>query len=210
MQKLKVLYPVSVSALALLVTGCGSIAGGYRITAGSAHTRSYSSVAGEIEVGQGAMVGPVATVAGDIDIRPNARVASIKSVAGDIHVASNVAVEGSIKTVAGDISIGEGSTVGGSIDSVAGDIRLRDCLVKGDLGSTHGDIQVEHSRVVGVVRAKRHDDKDDDRHSILRIEIGAGSEVGEILVEAGANARVKIHRAAKVGKISGAEPEYID
>lgn len=198
---------ICLSSALLLLSGCAMIAGGYRVPEGSTQARSYSSVAGDVDVGRRARVRNIDTVAGDIDIGEGGKVASIDSVAGDVRLAGKVTVEGSIETVAGDIDIEAGCTVGGGIDTVAGDIRIVESLVKGDVTTRHGDLELTRSRIEGVVRVKR---ARTDENDILRINIGAGSEAREIIVEERALVRLKIHRSAKVGKITGAEAEYYD
>lgn len=195
-------------AVLLLSSGCAMIAGGYRIPDGATHARNYSSVAGDIDVGRGASVRDIDTVAGDIEIGEGTRVNSLDSVAGDIRLAEKVTVEKSIESVAGDIVIGKGCTVGGGVESVAGDIRIEGSVVKGNIVIRAGDLDLEDSRIAGVIRVKHSKDSDD--HGTPRITIGPGSETGDILVDERATVRLRIHRSAKVGKITGAEAEYYD
>lgn len=209
MHAIKPLLILCLGAASLALSGCAAIAGGYRIPNDAAPARSYSSIAGDIEVGLRASVRNVDTVAGDIRIGEGSRVASIDSVAGDVHLARNVSVDKSVETVAGDINIEAGCTIGGGIESVAGDMRIESSLVKGDVTLRAGDLELDRSRIGGVVRVKHVRDKDAEKNP-PRITIGPESAVTEIVVDERAVARLRIHRSARVGKVSGATAEYYD
>lgn len=200
---------LSLSPALLFVSGCAMIAGGYRVPDGTSHDRNYSSVAGDIDIGRRAAVRNVDTVAGDIEIGDGTHVASVDSVAGDVRLGEHVTVDKSVETVAGDIEIGAGCTIGGSVESVAGDISIMNSVVKGDVIARAGDLETERSRIGGVLRVKHVKDKDADLHP-PRITVGPGMEVTEIIVDERTTVRLKIHRSAKVGKVTGATAEYYD
>lgn len=192
---------------AMLLTGCGTIAGGHRVPDGSTQTRNYASIAGDVDVGRQANVGKVDTIAGDIEIGENSRVQSLDSIAGKIRLAAGVTVDGSVETIAGEIEIDRGCTITGSVESVAGDISITDSLVKGGIVIRRGDLEMVRTRVAGVIKVKWAKDKDEPTP---RISIGPDSEVGEIVVDERITVRLRIHRSAKVGVVKGATAEYYD
>lgn len=194
-------------AVALFSGGCATIAGGYRIPDGSAQTRSYSSIAGDIEVGRQASIRNADTIAGDIDIGEGSQVRSLDSIAGQIRLAAEVSVAGSIETIAGDVKISRGCTIGGNVETIAGHISITESVVKGDVILRHGKLNLVRSRVLGVVQVKRAKDKDADTPEIT---LGPDSEVTEIVVDEKSVAHLRIHRSAKVGSIKGAAAEYYD
>ncbi len=193
--------------MALFSGGCATIAGGYRIPDSSTRSRSYSSIAGEIDVGRQASIRNAKTIAGEINIGEGSRVRGLDSIAGRIQLASGVTIEGSIKTIAGNIKVGRGCTVGGSIETVAGHISVEDSVVKGDVVLRHGELDLVRTRVMGVVRLKRHHDNDADT---AEITIGPDSEVKEVVVDDKTPVHLRIHRSAKVGPVTGAAAEYYD
>jgi acyl-[acyl carrier protein]--UDP-N-acetylglucosamine O-acyltransferase len=168
------LITLGLGATMLFSAGCMHIASDHRIPDGSTTARSYTSVAGDIDVGRNAKVRNLDTVAGDIDVGRGSRVGSLDSVAGDIRVGEEVTVDGSIETVAGDIEIERGCTITGGIDTVAGDISIAESVVKGGITLRHGSLDLQRTRVDGTVRVKWSKDTDTDTP---RITIGLGSEV---------------------------------
>ena len=204
-----VLNSLCLGAVALLSGGCATIAGGYRIPDSSTHARSYSSIAGDIDVGRQASIRNADTIAGDIDIGEGSRVRSLDSIAGQIRLAADVSVEGSVETIAGDIRIARGCTIGGNVETIAGRISITESVVKRDVIIRHGELDLVRTRVLGVVRVKRAKDKDDDEDT-PEINIGPDSEVTEVVVDEKSIVHLRIHRSAKVGPIKGAEAEYYD
>lgn len=203
----KVLGLLCLAASAFLLTGCGAIAGGYRIPDSATKTRNYSSISGDVDVGRGASIQSVKTVAGGIDVAAGSRVKNLASVAGNIHVAAEVEVAGSIKTVAGDIDIDRGCTVDGDVGTIAGRIAIADSLVKGDVNLRGGALDLTRTKVTGAIRVRSP--KGDDRDG-ADITIGRESDVAEIIVDKDAHAHLRIHRSAKVGSVKGIEAEYFD
>lgn len=190
----------------LCFTGCATVAEDYRIPDGASKMRGYTSVAGDIDVGRQASIRDAKTVAGNIDIREGGRSGSLSTVAGDIRLEAGVKVEGSIKTVAGDVETSRGCTITGNVGTVVGHIRLLHSAVTGDVTVTSGRVDLTGTRVTGVLRVEAPDDDDETRTA--KINIGADSEVTEVIVEPKARARLRIHRSAKVGSVKGIEAEY--
>lgn len=203
---IKPLLFLGLGAAMLCFTGCATVAGDYRIPDGAAKMRSYTSVAGDIDVGRQASIRNAKTVAGDITIGEGSRVGSLSTVAGEIYLDAGVKVEGAIKTVVGDVRISRGCTITGNVSTVDGDITLTHCAVAGDVTVTGGRVDLTGSRITGVLRVKAPDDDDDDDRAT--IDVGPDSEVTEVIVEPKALARLRIHRAAKVGAVKGIEAEY--
>ena len=190
----------------LLAGGC-TIADDYRISAGSRHFRSYTSVAGAVRIGESATIGDARTVAGDISVDAGAHTSDLTSVAGNVHVAENARVDGTIKTVAGNIEIHRGCVIAGSVNSVAGNVEVTDSEIRGGITQTAGNLELTRTQVAGTVRIK-HTRSDTDRPP--RVTLGPGCEIHELLVDANTEAEVRIHRSAKVGTIKGVTPVYYD
>lgn len=199
--------PPFLAASILLSAGCATIADDYRVPAGSDQGRGYTSVSGDVVVGRQARIGNAKTVSGSIEIGEQSRTGSLSSVAGRIRVGANSKVAGSIKTVAGDVEIAPGCTINGDVGTVAGRVVVTDSVVKGSVTLTDGKLEVVRSHITGAVRIEHTNDAN---AGIAEITIGPGSEVTELVVEKKAQAKVKIHRGAKVGSIQGVVPEYYD
>lgn len=194
-------------AALLLASGCATVADDYRIADGSEQERGYTSVAGNVEVGNSARIGNAKTVSGNIEIGEQSRTGSLSSVAGRIRIGSSSQVGGSIKTVAGDIEIASGCTITGDVGTVAGGITITDSVVKGNVTMNSGQLALNHSKISNTLRIER---TDDDDAKPAEVNIGASSEVGKVVVEKGGRVHLRIHRTAKVGTITGATAEYYD
>ncbi|HYC72062.1 MAG TPA: polymer-forming cytoskeletal protein [Opitutaceae bacterium] len=209
--KTPALVPFCLSAALLLLTGCAQIAGGYRVPDDSDKSRSYSSIAGDIDVGRQGSIRNAKTIAGDIDIRERTRVGSLSSIAGSIRLAEEVRVAGSIKTVAGDVDLAEGCTVAGDISTVAGHVRLDGSEVIGDVTVSRGKLDLVRTRVGGTVHIRKFKRAGSDPDAEpAEVTIGPASTVKEVVAEKNAFVRVRIHRTAKVGTVTGIAPEYFD
>lgn len=202
----KAIIPLSLSLAVLLLSAC-SIASDHRVPDGQSFARNYTTVAGDIDVGQLARIRNAKTVAGDIEIRERSRAKNLTTVAGDIHLAPDVTVDGSIKTVAGDISVDRGCTIVGNISTVAGHVTLAGSVIEGDVNLSHGKLDATQSRVLGTVRIRR---SNADDTPITELTIGPDSEIREIVAEQGTKTRLRIHRSATVHSVSGVEPEYYE
>jgi DUF4097 and DUF4098 domain-containing protein YvlB len=201
------LIPLGVSAAMLLAGGCATVAEDYRIADGSIQTRSYTSVAGDIEVGRQAGIGNAKTVSGDIGIGEGSRVGSLSTVAGEINLAANVQVAGSLKTVAGDIEIARGCTIAGDVGTIAGSIEITDSIVQGNVTLTEGELEVIRTRIAGTVRVEQPDEGTAKK---TEITIGPGCEVTAIVADKETTVHLRIHRTAKVGSLKGVVAEYYD
>lgn len=203
------LIPLCLGAVMLFSAGCATIAEDYRIPDGASKARSYTSIAGNIEVGRQASIRDARTVAGNIDIREGSRVGSLSTVAGNISLAADVKVKGSIRTVAGDVEIARGCTISGNLGTVAGHITLAHSAVVGDVTLTGGKLDLTGARITGALLVKAPDDDDKDV-DWAEINIGPDSEVTQVIVEKKARTRLRIHRKAKVGSVQGVEAKYYD
>lgn len=204
--RLPALVPLCVSTVILLATGC-SIADGYRVPDGLTKHRSYTSIAGDVEVGRDATIRSARTVAGNIEVHEGGRTGNLSTVAGRVRLGANVRVDGSIKTVAGDIELDEGCTVTGDITTVVGHITVAGGEIKGGVTLENGRLEIARTRVAGTVRVK-HSNR--DNAETPELTIGPGAEVGALVVDERTEVRLRIHRTAKVGSIQGAEAEYYD
>lgn len=203
-----VTYPqcILIVAAALLLGGC-SVAKDYHVSDGSNTRRSYSSVAGDVEVGSNATVRNAKTVSGDIRVERGSRTRNLSSVSGDVRLDEDVTVEGFIKTVAGDIEIGERCEISGDISTVAGAISISGSLVNGDIRLTAGDLTMAQTRVAGSVSVNN---EGENVSGIATVEIGPGSEVGAVVADRPDRVSLRIHRSATVGDVGGIEVEYFD
>lgn len=192
--------------LGLFSAGC-SIADSYHVPNGYTETRSYTSIAGDIEVGRQATIRNARTVAGSIEIHEGGRTGNLATVAGRIRLAPDVTVNGFIKTIAGDIELANGCRVAGNISTEVGHITASDSVIQGNVTLTNGKLEVTRTRIVGMVRI-RYADRDGAK--MAEVTLGPGSEVAALAVEEKAGVRLRVHRTAKVGSIKGAVAEYYD
>lgn len=200
------LVPCSLVAVVLLSTGC-SIVVSYNIPDGSVRSRSFTSVAGDIEVGRQATIRNARTVAGNIEIHEGGRAGNLATVAGRVRLAADVTISGSIKTVAGDIEVGHGSMISGDVSTEVGKISMTGGVVQGNVILANGKLEIVRTRVVGAVRVKH---ADGDEGKVAELTIGRDSEVAALVVAEKTVVHLRIHRTAKVGSIKGAEAEYYD
>ncbi len=204
--RLPAFVSLCLASAVLCATGC-SIAAGYRVPDGLTKHRSYTSIAGDVEVGRDATIRSARTVAGNIEVHEGGRTGNLTTVAGRVRLEARVRVEGSIKTVAGDIELGEGCTVTGDITTVVGHITMAGGEIQGGVTVENGRLEITRTRVTGTIRVK-HSNR--DNAETPELTIGSGAEVGALVVDEGTDVRLRIHRTAKVGSITGAEVEYFD
>lgn len=226
------LKPISILAYsltlgaALALGGCFSINSDIEIGDGATVERSLNTVNGRITIGRGStvlgdaktvnggvsvgadsVVGELQTVNGKVELGNGAKAESVEAVNGSVEVGEGVEVAEGIETVNGRVVIGGDSIIGGRVESVNGQIRLAGATV-GALRNTSGGMVLEAgSRVMGELRVAKA--RGSERDEPVLVEIHADCEVlGPLVFER--PVRLRIHRSAQVGEITGAEPEYFN
>jgi UDP-3-O-[3-hydroxymyristoyl] glucosamine N-acyltransferase len=160
-----------------------------------------------VHIGSNAAIDGARTVAGDIEIDDGAATRSLRSVAGDIRIGERVRIDGNVSTVAGDIHIGAGAHVSGRVTSIAGDVDLDGCRIGDRVRITKGSLHTSGATALpGGILVRHARSTDDD--NIPTIDIGSGTDVARIEVEPDTEVDLRISRSARVGKITGATPTY--
>jgi acyl-[acyl carrier protein]--UDP-N-acetylglucosamine O-acyltransferase len=226
------LKPISILAYSLafaavlVLGGCFSVNSDIEIGDGATVERSLNTVNGRITIGRGStvrgdaktvngrvsvgtdsVVGEVQTVNGKVELGNGAKAESVEAVNGSVEVGEGVEVGDRVETVNGRVVIGSDSIIGGRVESVNGQIRLSGATV-GALRNVRGGMVLEAgSRVMGELRVARG--RSSERDDPVLVEIHADCEVlGPLVFQR--PVRLRVHRSAQLGEITGAEPEYFD
>lgn len=195
-------------AVALTSSGC-MIAGDYRIADGATKQRSFHSIAGSVHVGRDAVINSAKTIAGEIHVDRGASTRSLRTIAGDIRIGENAKVDGDVTTIAGGIHLAAGTRVSGKVTTIAGTIALHDCRVDGSVRVTKGTIATHGATVLPAGIVVRHPTSMDDP-VVPQIDIGPGADVASIHIEPDTEVELRVSRAARVGKITGATATYYE
>lgn len=169
------------------------------------------TVNGSISIGDGAQTGDASTVNGSIKVGANARVGSLDTVNGAIRVGRNVQASGGIETVNGSVFVDRGSTVAGDIETVNGAIGLVETQLRGDIETVNGDVTVGIGSVVsGSLSIKRSSGWFQSAPKRKpRVVIGPRAVVqGPLKFER--EVRLYVHRSARTGPVTGADPVVFD
>src|SRR5690606_29327573 len=146
-----------------------------------------------------------------IKVGANAKIGGLETVNGAIRVGRNVETRGDIETVNGGVFVDRGSTVGGNVETVNGAIGLVETRVRGDVETVNGDVTVGIGSVGGGgIRSSRSSGWSQSAPKRKpRVVLGprAGVE-GPLRFER--EVRLYIHRTARTGQITGAEPVVFD
>ena len=216
------LRPFAFAALlALPLAACADINVGRIDSPGS----SFDTVNGSIRVGANSVVGDLETVNGSVFLGDDSRGEDLETVNGDIHVGDNVRIDsaetvngdivagvelrcsGDLETVNGDIRLGRGADVDESVVTVNGRILLDGARVRGALEIVSGEIETGRGSKIGAITVHEARGSKTSKGK-PRVTVGADNVVGPIVFEQAGELRV--HRSARVGRISGVEPVYFD
>ncbi len=169
------------------------------------------TVNGGIRVGDGVETGSIDTVNGGVTVADRARTGSIETVNGSVRLGREVIAQGDVSTVNGSIFSDHGSQIEGGVETVNGGIGLVNSRVRKDVETVNGDITVGiGSQVGGGLRVR----KPNFSFSLTasrkpRVIIGPNAVVeGPLLFER--EVVLYVHRTARVGPATGAEPIPFD
>lgn len=169
------------------------------------------TVNGSIRVGDGVETGSIDTVNGGVKVADRARTGSIETVNGGIRLGREVIAQGNVSTVNGSIFSDQGSQIEGGVETVNGGIGLVGSRVRKDVETVNGDITVGiGSQVGGGV----HVHKPSFSVSLTasrkpRVIIGPNAVVsGALLFDR--EVVLYVHRSARIGPVTGAEPIPFD
>src|SRR5690606_30790796 len=169
------------------------------------------TVNGSIRVGENVQAEDVSTVNGSITIGQGSQVDSVETVNGAIRLGRNVRTRGGIETVNGGVFVDRGSVVGGSVETVNGAIGLVATEAAGNIEAGTGDITVGvDSHVRGGITVQRSTgwfQLTPKRRQ--RIVIGPRAVV-EGPLDFRREVDLYVHRTARIGPVSGAEPVVFD
>lgn len=169
------------------------------------------TVNGSIRVADGVEAGDIETVNGSIRIGTGARTGGIATVNGGVRLAPQVIARGSVETVNGGIFSDRRSQIQGSVATVNGGIGLVETRLDGDIQTVNGDITVGVGSTVG---GGIHVKKPSFSLSLTpgrkpRIIVGPKAVV-EGALQFERDVVLYVHRTAKIGPVSGAEPLSFD
>ena len=180
--------------------------GSIEATAGNTYG-DLDTVNGAVRIGEGAQVRDASTVNGGITVADGASVGSLETVNGSIRLGRNVQVGKDIETVNGSVFVDQGGKVGGDIETVNGAIGLVRTELRGGIETVNGDITVGvGSRVAGGITIERaHGWFNSGKKRKPRVVIGPDAVVeGPLKFER--EVALYVHRSARTGPVTGAEP----
>ncbi|AWH48039.1 hypothetical protein ACI703_18640 [Isoptericola jiangsuensis] len=169
------------------------------------------TVNGGIRVGDGVETGSIDTVNGGVTVADRARTGSIETVNGSVRLGREVIAQGDVSTVNGSIFSDHGSQIEGGVETVNGGIGLVSSRVRKDVETVNGDITVGiGSQVGGGLRVRKPNFSVSLTASRKpRVIIGPNAVVeGPLLFER--EVVLYVHRTARVGPVTGAEPIPFD
>lgn len=189
--------------------GGNTVNGSIRVGEGAYVTGSLETVNGSIKIGNAVQAGAVESVNGRISIGDDAIIESSETVNGRNELGERVQVAGDVETVNGAIEAGPGSRIGGDVGAVNGSIVLTGVQVAGDVTNVNGDMELlDGTRVEGsvIVRKPKRMGWGLGRTDRSNIVIGADVVI-EGQLELQREVRLYVHETARIGKITGVEPE---
>lgn len=184
--------------------------GSINVSAG-APQGELSTVNGSIAIGEGAEAGDASTVNGSIKVGAGARVGELGTVNGAIRLEREVQAGGGITTVNGGVFAGRASTIGGDVETVNGAIGLVQTHVGGSVRTVNGDVTVGVGSVVrgGLTISRSSGWFPTTPQRKPRVVIGPRAVVeGPLRFER--EVRLYVHRTARIGEVTGAEPVVFD
>ena len=165
--------------------------------------RDFSTVNGNIRVGERAQVNRLTTVNGGVTLAPGAQAHAVQTVNGGLELGRDAQVSGAIRLVNGQVSLASGAHAGGNVETVNGPIIAHGATVDGDISNYAGGMLITDASIVKGALTVREPEESDDRKP-PRIVIGPGSKVlGPLTFER--PVELYIHESAEVGPIKGAE-----
>lgn len=170
--------------------------------------KSLQTVNGGIELGDGSRAATVETVNGDIKLGARARVDDAETVNGSITAGAGLFVKDDLETVNGDIRIGASADIGGDVSTVNGAIVLDKAIVKGEISIVSGSVDTGSGSKIGSIRVE---ESNGDRNGKKRkpvVTIGANTVVDSVIFER--DGELRVHRSAKLGKVSGVQAMPFD
>jgi len=196
-------------AVALATSGC-TIAGDHHVADGTKIGRSYRSIAGSVHVGRDASIDGAKTIAGNIEVENGATTRTLRTVAGDIRIGRDAKIAGHITTIAGNIHIAPGARISGKVSTIAGNIELNGCRIDGPVHLTKGALHTRDAVAIsgGIVLKRDRSFGDDDETPV--IDIGPGADVASIEIKPKTEVELRISRQARVGQITGATATYYE
>lgn len=150
-------YLFSATADASELRDISKVNSGIRVSA-EEHVGDISSVNGGIRMARGSSAYELGTVNGGIDLDDGVIVRHAETVNGGIRVGQDVTINGSLETVNGGIRTEQGTVVDNRIRTVNGRIVLRNTVVRENVQTSNGDIEIrDGSTIEGdiVVRGRR-------------------------------------------------------
>ncbi len=178
---------------------------------------SIDTVQGAVHIGPGATVkGYIATVNGDVFLEDRANVSgSVSTTTGQVRIARDAKIGRGLSAKYGSIFAGSGSQLE-SVSSARGDIAFVATLIQGNVCTHTGNITVgAGSRVDGAIQVSSsecfgsEDEVPGPEATPPRIVVGPNVEVRDGIVS-DKPIKLYVHRAARVGKITGAEAILYD
>jgi len=195
---------------ALASDDISKVNGSIETTAGGRYG-DLETVNGAVRVAERAQAGGASTVNGSITVGDGAQVESVETVNGSIRLGRDVRVADSIEAVNGSVFVDQGSSIGRNVETVNGSIGLVRTRVGGGIETVNGDITVGiGSQVRGGITVKRtHGWFSGSPKRKPRVIVGPDAVVeGPLRFER--EVKLYVHRSARVGEISGAEPVPFD
>lgn len=165
-----------------------------------------TTINGPIRMADGSQARHLQAVNGRIELGAGVRVASIKLVNGRVDAKRGLRVSRDIEAVNGGIRLGKGARIGGDLRSRYGTSELDAAIVEGRVLGAHGDLIVRSGSQISGIHYRDHQQRAAALpHPEIRIE--AGSQIsGELIFER--PVRLRVHRSAKIGPVSGAKLEW--
>lgn len=170
--------------------------------------KSLQTVNGGIELGDGSRAATVETVNGDIELGARVHLDDAETVNGNITAGAGLHVDEDLETVNGDIRPGSGAEIGEDVRTVNGAIVLDRAIVKGEVALVAGSIDTGAGSKIGTIRVEDSNGNDGGRKRKPVVTVGANTVVDSVIFER--DGELRVHRLAKVGKVSGAQPALFD
>ena len=180
------------------------------------HAGNLSTVSGDVDVGDHAVVGNVNTVSGSVALSPMAHADDIGTVSGNIQLGSGAVAAGNVGTVSGSIHLAPAAQVKGRLANVSKSITLDDAQVGGGIETVSGDITIgAGSHIEGgiLVNQPRQGATHYGNGHTPTIVIGPHSMVQGVLdfrqpviLKVSSSAQIGIVKGATAEKFNGANP----
>ena len=195
---------------ALAAEDISKINGSIETTAGG-HYGDLETVNGAVRVAERVQAGATSTVNGSIRVADGARLESVQAVNGSIRLGRDVKVAGGIETVNGSVFVDQGSRIGRGVETVNGAIGLVRTHLGTGIETVNGNITVGiGSQLDGGITVSRPQgwfSAAPKRRP--RVVISPGAVVtGPLRFEREVD--LYVHRSARIGQVTGAEPVIFD